>query len=302
MRAPCFLLATGFWVVALSPALVGVGCATGATTAASDTTAANTAPGESVSVTGGPGGTAPVRVHTVPCTPVATTWPVSGGEPPKIGGPTLSVVRTDLRPKDARLLLDGRFVGRARYFNGKKGYLFLEPGRYRLECQLGGYATEVFELEARPNCRFDVRHRMTRSSDTPKEVRGDPPGKGVPTQRVFGPTASGQTSERPAPRGGPEPNLRPDLGAVPPRTTSMPQASGSLLLTVRPVNASVYLDGGFLATGEELDLLVGPLAITAGPHYLEVQAPGFAVHKQVFEIEPGDTKKLDIELHRTPGR
>lgn len=267
---------------------------------AADSSSAEALAGESV--TGTTGKTTPERVHAVPCSPVATTWPVSGGEPPNLGGPTLSVVRTDLRPKDVRLSLDGRFIGRSRYFNGKKGYLFLQPGRYRLECQLGGYASEVFELEARPNCRFDIRHRMTRTSGTPREVKGDPPGKGVPTQRVFGPVASGEAASRPVRPGKPDSSLRPDLGAVSPQSTSEPQEGGSLRLTVRPANASVYLDGGFLATGEELDLMVEPLAITSGTHRLEAQAPGYAVHEKGFKIEPGETKEFHIELRRTSER
>ncbi|MCJ7756379.1 MAG: hypothetical protein MUP13_17600, partial [Thermoanaerobaculales bacterium] len=74
----------------------------------------------------------------LPCIPVAAYWtgpPQSEGMPP---GPELAIVSTDVRPKDARVYLDNRFVGRARYLDGWPGYLFLAPGSYRLELRLDG--------------------------------------------------------------------------------------------------------------------------------------------------------------------
>ena len=72
-------------------------------------------------------------VVVLPCIPVAAYWtgsPQSDGMP---SGPDLAVVSTKVRPKNARVHLDGRFAGRARYLDGKPGYLYLEPGAYRLE-------------------------------------------------------------------------------------------------------------------------------------------------------------------------
>jgi hypothetical protein len=208
------------------------------------------------------------------------------------------VVRTDFRPKDARLFLDERFIGRARYFNGKKGYLFLEPGRYRLECRMGGYAIEVFEIEARSSCRFDIRHRMEKSSETGLETKGDPPGKGIPTQRVFPPVKSGAGPQPMGASGGPDTALRPDIGAPPSRDVLGPDRQGSLRLRIRPPRASVFIDGGFLATGEELDLMVEPLAVATGPHRLEVQAPGFTTQALEIEIAVGEAREIDITLER----
>jgi hypothetical protein len=97
------------------------------------------------------------------------------------------VVRIDVRPKDARVHLDGRFVGRARYFNGKKGHLFLEPGSYRLELRYRGYQTVAVDLEASKQCRYDLNHRLERGgqdADADDEGRY---GQGRPLTWKFSP-------------------------------------------------------------------------------------------------------------------
>ena len=237
-------------------------------------------------------------VGSLPCIPVAAYWtgpPQASGMPE---GPGLAVVSTHIRPKDARLHLDDRFIGRARYFDGKPGYLYLEPGNYRLEFRMGGYRTEVFELEAETACRYTLKHRLVREKDTPKERKNDPPGKGKPFDRVFAPQTEAGTTEPgggPA-RGGPDPSLRSDLGPDTGKVAAARRATASLHLVVRPASASVYLDGAFVATGLELELMVEPLATTSGAHLIEVRAPGFVSVARNIELEEGEVLELEFNL------
>jgi len=242
--------------------------------------------------------TAPEGAHTVQCTSVSTTWPVHANRPQEVTGPQFSVVRTDTRPKDVQLHLDGRFVGRARYFNGKKGYLFLEPGRYRLEMRLGGYRTEVFMIEARPNCRFDIKQRLVKAHGAGKTQEVDSAGKGVPQQRSFGPVENQPEPAQEAVPTGPDPSLRTDLDTKRRSPPAVVRRDASLRLEVQPAAASVYLDGAFLATGEELARMVGPLAVAAGSHVLEVMAPGYVAQKLTFEIGRGELEELRVFLDR----
>jgi len=143
----------------------------------------------------------------VSCSPVGVTWPASPSGTSKIEGPQMSVVRTEFNPKSARLFLDGRFIGRAHYFKGKKGFLYLLPGNYRLEAVKEGYRTEVFSIQARPNCRFDITQKMQKARGAGFEYAGVPSGKGKPIQWIYGPV----NQPMPAPTGGPDPSLRRDL-------------------------------------------------------------------------------------------
>ncbi len=209
------------------------------------------------------------------------------------------MVRTDVRPKDARVHLDGRFVGRARFFNGPKGYLFLQPGSYRLELRLDGYAPAAFEIDARGGCRFDVKHRLGRDRAAKAEAPEGDFGKGRPSQRVFGPIGAGDRPARTAPPGGPSLELRPDLAQKTPQEPT-PERDASLRLTVRPASASVYLDGVLVATGEELEKMVGPLAISSGQHVLEVRGEGWATRTVTFEAARGVTAEIEVVLEPGP--
>lgn len=240
-----------------------------------------------------------VDVQELTCSPVGTNWPKSATGSYQLQAPQLAVVRTDLRPKDTNIFLDGRFVGRARYFNGKKGFLYLEPGEYRIEAVAEGYRTDVFLVRAQPNCRFDIKHRMIKG-DKGQENRNIPAGKGEPVQWIWAPVATASPPALPAFQSAADPSLRPDLTVAPPRSTSSRAGNATLRMNVRPSAASVYLDGEFLATARQLELMVSPLAVTDGNHRIEVLAPGYV--GQVLEVTllEGEEKSVGIVLVAVP--
>ena len=62
----------------------------------------------------------------------------------------------------------------------------------------------------------------------------------------------------------------------------------------------MYLDGEFLATARQLELMVSPLAVTDGNHRIEVLAPGYV--GQVLEVTllEGEEKSVGIVLVAVP--
>jgi len=235
-------------------------------------------------------------ISEVPCTPVDTMWPTSTSGPYELQPPRLAVAVTDLRPKDAVVLLDGRVTGRSRYFNGKKGFLYLEPGRYTMGIELDGYRSEAFVISARPGCRFDIRLRMEKARGTGEVSYPKTLGKGVPTQWIWGPVGSTAAPPPSSMPHGPDPSLRPDLGGAPPQVPRPEALSGSLRLRVEPATASVFLDGSFLATAHELDLMATAVAVPAGQHVLEMRAPGFAPRSEEINVVAGELVELHVEL------
>jgi hypothetical protein len=238
-------------------------------------------------------------VVDLPCIPVAAYWtgpPQPDGMPP---GPDLAIVSTKVRPKNARVHLDGRFVGRARYLDGKPGYLYLEPGSYRLEIRYDGYRTVVVELDVAAGCRYDLKHYMERVKGTPKEGKGDMYGKGKPFDRVFAPLQKDEEVMISVPAQGPDPSLRQDLTLGYGQTGDTQRKAGaSLHIRVEPTSASVSIDGDFVATGNELRQMENPLAMTPGAHLIEVEAPGFTGTARNIVLENGETIELFIALAR----
>ena len=238
-------------------------------------------------------------VVVLPCEPVAAYWtgpPQSDGMPQ---GPALAIVSVQARPKDARVHLDGKFVGRARYLDGKPGYLYLEPGAYRLELRFEGYQTVMIALEASAGCRYSLKHYMERIKGTKREKKADTFGKGMPFERVFGPQSEREAPVTSTAFSGPDLSLRRDLESTHRGATTTERKQGaSLRLTVAPESARVTLDGVFVATAGELSLMEGPLATTAGPHLIEVRAEGFVDASRQVDLEAGEELAVEILLSK----
>jgi len=237
----------------------------------------------------------------LPCIPVAAYWtgpPRSEGMPP---GPDLAIIDTDVRPKDTRVYLDDRFVGRARYLDGKPGYLYLAPGSYRLELRCDGYTTVTVPLTAEAGCRFDLKHRLERVPGTSKEHKADY-GKGKPFNRVFAPLVTPTEGLTAGPPAGPDPTLRPDLDRADTRSGEKRPTGAALKFKVSPDSASIAVDGAFVATAQELQRMQGPLAVSKGSHILEVSAPGFESISRTIELEDGEVVELSVDLTESPAR
>jgi len=67
-------------------------------------------------------------------------------------------------------------------------------------------------------------------------------------------------------------------------------------LAVEPDDASVYLDGHFVGTGEDLARLRGGLLVNPGKHTLAVVRPGREGVEREFEVNPGEDFELAIAL------
>ena len=276
---------------------VSIGSSSGLQTAAGATASARAVPTADTPTSPAVPDLVNESVVDLPCIPVATYWtgpPQSDGMP---SGPDLAVVSTQVRPKNARIYLDDRFVGRARYLDGTPGYLYLEPGSYRLELRYGGYRTIVVDLNAAAGCKYVLKHFMERVKGTPKEGKADGYGKGKPFDRVFGPLQKIEEIIASAPAHGPDPSLRKDLALESGQIDDKERRLGaSLRLRVDPTSASVSIDGEFVATGRELGRMENPLAMTPGTHLIEVEAPGFTGAARNIFLEDGETLELVITL------
>ncbi len=238
-----------------------------------------------------------VRLHVrvAPRVWIGANWHLGPRWVMASANPNLAVVDTNIHPKHTRLYLDGRFIGLADDFDGYPNFLYLEPGRYQLECQLGGYRTEVVKIEAEAGYRYDTRFRMERLKGTKKEHWWERPNRPKPLNRLYGPkeAPAGAKSKRP------DSSLRPDLEATetPPAGQGVvPERMGSLLLEVVQPEAAIYLDGEFLATGKELAALGHPIAVEPGKHRVEVMAPGMRRLSREVQVEAGKTLVLRLDL------
>lgn len=227
---------------------------------------------------------------------------------PYYGGPApaLAVVDTDVEPEHARVYLNGELIGTADDFDGFPDYLYLERGRYTLEFRVSGYQSGTLEVEARAGRFFPVDLKLKRVAGEAVAPWYDRP-QGLPVSRVYGPAQKGGQDTVEA---RPDPELREELRArpgddedaedledgTPPADARTPRNGAALDIRVSPSNASVYLDGEFFGTAEELRSLERGAAVSPGRHRLEVLAPGHTPRALEVELQAGERRQVVVEL------
>jgi hypothetical protein len=76
---------------------------------------------------------------------------------------------------------------------------------------------------------------------------------------------------------------------------------GSLRLKVKPRHAEVFVDGYYTGVVDDFDGIFQRLHVAAGPHTVEVRAPGFEPLRFEVWIEPDRTTTYRGDLVRDQG-
>ena len=229
---------------------------------------------------------------------------------------------TDVSPEEARVFLDGRYIGIADDFDGFPDFLYLRKGKYVLEFRLDGYETQSVTIDAKPGARFDVNNKLKKipgapqygSYDTPKPEGGiirfwgkqrgvDVPyeGEGPPASRPpRGSDLEVQPDDAPAPPPGAQPRddawRQPALASAPPAAEAVRPKQGRLHFLVSPGDAVVYLDDKFLGIAQEIDSLERGIPLAPGKHTVTVSRPGYQDKKIDVSVSPGETREVEITL------
>jgi hypothetical protein len=183
----------------------------------------------------------------------------------------LATVEIDVSPGEARVYLDGRYIGAADDFSGDPDSLSLRPGSHRLEFRLEGYASLSIDIDAEPGAKVEVHKKLHRMSGTKRYEPSE-----APVERY-----KEDAWEQRAPV-----------------TRSPARERTRLRLTARPGDAAVYIDDRFLGTAEELGRTDGGVPLPPGRHTITVSRPGFKTRTVEVNVARGEAKKVDVSLVR----
>lgn len=214
----------------------------------------------------------------------------------------LGALDLDVAPERAQVFLDGQYLGVCDDFDGFPDYLWLEPGTYDLVFFHEGFRTVAHQVTVRPGVRIDFNDRMVpgdavRPEDLPSKstVRRD---ERLRRDREAAAEARAAEAARGEAWRTRRESARPEAEASAPGPDLLDARAepGRLQLRVVPPDASIYLDGRFLGTGEELARLHSSLLVDPGSHRLQIVRPGYESVEKEFVAVAGEPIELRLEL------
>ncbi len=205
-------------------------------------------------------------------------------------------LRLLVEPAKTRVYVDGYYAGIVDDFDGIFQRLNLPPGRHELSFKLEGYKTHRVRLYVPYDHTIKVHHDMERGA-----------GEGVVDDSLDKPGEEWANRDRERER---ERYDRNDRDRRPQRADASgaeerdedsdetpdaaPAKRGALRLSVRPDDASIYVDGSFRGTGRE----VTSVDLRPGKHRVEVVRPGFRTFDHEVEVTNDGPAELSVELER----
>jgi hypothetical protein len=192
-------------------------------------------------------------------------------------------VRVMVNEERAKVYVDGYYAGVVDDFDGLFQRLYVSPGRHDITVKLDGYRTERFDVYVQEGGTVKIQHDMV-------------PGSGEGVNSEYAPLDRPEYRDQPNDRGAryEDPRGSDRAAGVPMPERRDRDVQGTLRLSVRPDDASVYVDGSFSGSARELSRVDLP----AGSHRVEIVRPGYRTYDRDVDVPSGEAIDLSIELER----
>lgn len=198
-------------------------------------------------------------------------------------------IRTEVKPKEASIYVDGDYVGFVDQYDGWWQRLNLEPGRHRLVFRAPGFVPYVIDVRVLPGQDQHIKYQMQPGKDyiAENELRPEDNGRRpFPRQKEgYGEPPPGLEREQPQ-----EPSRSPE-----PYTPDERSEQVRFRLSVIPPDATVYIDGNFYGmadSGREVQVL-----LPEGTHRVEIVRPGFRSFAQDVVVSP-ENDRIEVQLEK----
>jgi len=231
------------------------------------------------------------------------------------GRARFAAVETDVSPEESEVWLDGQYVGSADDFDGYPDYLYLKPGKYRLEFKVVGYEPVGVDLEVTRGELSKIDQNLKRLPGTSK-FQEFPKSRGMPYGRYFGAGGKPAGDER-APRVGEKYDVVPygagaaaaaddDFELPPPKADRMPPSAAPptkpgrarVRFSVLPEDAAIYVDDRYVGAGEDLNNSPRGLITDPGAHTIVVTRPGFKTKTVTVDAKAGQPVDVVVDLEK----
>jgi hypothetical protein len=210
-------------------------------------------------------------------------------------------LKTDVKPKEARVYVDGYYAGTVDDFDGVFQNLRLEPGAHDVTLYLDGYRTITRRLYLGPDSTFKLSARLEplRSGEVsepppaPRQPMPTTPGRPTAPPPLPG-VAQPPAPPEPPPAGIPGPPGVPAAPPTPAEPGAQAQGFGAVAIQVQPADAEISIDGEPWRDGAGEQPLVVQLA--AGPHTIDIRKAGYRSFSVHVEVQDGETTPINVRL------
>ncbi len=176
-------------------------------------------------------------------------------------------------PANARVSLDGVNVGQARAFDSADEALLVTPRPHQIELTRRGYMKLRLVIPVKAGEHHVVEQWLREGDglDPRSTTIGAPPRMASPA-----------TTDSPA------------AAESPPSVIT--DGRGLVRIEVLPADATVQIDGKFVARADELARLHGALPLALGRHLVEVLRPGYRSERVEISVQRGAVLELKFDL------
>jgi hypothetical protein len=193
--------------------------------------------------------------------------------------------RLEVSPRNTQVYVDGYYAGVVDDFDGTFQRLNVESGEHELQLFLDGYRSFSQKVLFVRGRTVKITHPMEQLA--PGESAGAPP-KPDETRRQQQPQPQGQAQPQPGYRGEGQPR-----SPRPPITVER-SGFGSLVLRVRPADATILVDGEVWTAPEGEEQF--NIELAEGPHRIEVRKEGFQTYATTVHVRHGEAMRLNVAL------
>lgn len=220
--------------------------------------------------------------------------------------PYFGEVRTEVKPKEAQVFIDGAYVGNVDSFDGWWQRLQLVPGKHRIVFRAPGYAPFAMTINAIPGQDIVIKQQLQPGQDVISEEdmqlseseRQDE-RSGPPPQGENNPYDPNNQYERNNPYGNQNRNAPPN----PYRENQQPPPQQdnnrvTLVLKVEPKDATIYINENYYGTAEANSSGEVQVLLPQGVHKIEVVRPGYESYSKEIQVDVQSQNRLDITLQK----
>ncbi len=218
-------------------------------------------------------------------------------------------IRLEIKPKTAKVYVDGNYAGVVDDYDGWYQHLNVEPGKHRIVVRETGYVPYAETVGPLPGNNYHIKVQMQPGEDVIQEqdMRLDPKEYDYPDRqrddqyrnrnpRPYGNQQQPDREPSPAPNDYDRNDQYQQYQNDRDRDNQYQSDRPPFILQVEPRDATVYIDGNYYGNADtdrsgEVQVLLPP-----GMHRVEVVRPGYESFSQ--DVDTGKESRLVIKLQK----